>query len=128
MQTNTFIMARVTGIGGLFFRAKDHKALAEWYEKYFGNTFIMGKDVWRQEEGPTVFSPFKHDTGYFGNPEQQFMVNFRVEGLDEMLEGMKADGVKIDENRMSDEIGKFAWVFDPEGNKIELWEPAADKK
>ena len=121
-------MAKVTGIGGLFFRAKDNKGLGEWYEKYFGITYINGKDVWHQEAGPTVFSPFKHDTGYFGNPEQQFMVNFRVEGLDEMLETMQADGVKIDENKMEDAIGKFAWVFDPEGNKIELWEPAEDKK
>lgn len=121
-------MARVTGIGGLFFRAKDNKALGEWYEKYFGITYINGKDVWRQDAGPTVFAPFKQGTGYFGNPEQQFMVNFRVEGLDELLETMQADGVKIDENKMEDAIGKFAWVFDPEGNKIELWEPAEDKK
>lgn len=120
-------MARVTGIGGLFFRAKDHKALGEWYQKYFGVAFTPDKGVWRQEAGPTVFSPFKHDTGYFGT-DQQFMVNFRVEGLDELLEMMAADGVKVDENRMEDEIGKFAWVFDPEGNKIELWEPSEHSK
>lgn len=120
-------MARVTGIGGLFFRSKDNKALGEWYEKHFGITFTPGKDVWRQDAGPTVFAPFKHDTGYFGNQEQQFMVNLRVEDLDTLLDNMKAAGVKVDENRMEDEIGKFAWVYDPEGNKIELWEPAEDK-
>jgi glyoxylase I family protein len=60
--------------------------------------------------------------------QQQFMVNFRVEGLDELLDMMKADGVKIDENRMEDATGKFAWVYDPEGNKIELWEPSDESK
>lgn len=117
-------MARVTGIGGLFFRSKDNKALGAWYEKYFGITFAPDKGVWRQDAGPTVFSPFKETTDYFGRPDQQFMVNLRVEGLDELIATMQADGVKVDENRMEDEIGKFAWVYDPEGYKIELWEPS----
>ncbi|OYQ38363.1 glyoxalase [Flavobacterium cyanobacteriorum] len=121
-------MARVTGIGGLFFRSANNKALGEWYEKYFGITYMPRKDVWRQDAGPTVFSPFKHDTDYFGIPGQQFMVNLRVEGIDELLDIMKADGVKIDKNRVEDAIGKFAWVFDPEGNKIELWEPSEETK
>lgn len=117
-------MGKVTGIGGLFFRAKDHKALGEWYEKHFGVAYMPGKDVWRQQEGPTVFSPFKESTDYFASMDQKFMINFRVEGIDELLDAMKAEGVKIDENRMEDAIGKFAWVYDPEGNKIELWEPS----
>ena len=121
-------MARVTGIGGLFIRAKDSKAIGASYDKYFGVAYLQGKDVWRQDAGPTVFSPFKETTEYFGSMQQQFMVNFRVEGLDELLDIMKADGVKIDENRMEDAIGKFAWVYDPEGNKIELWEPSDESK
>lgn len=111
-------MGRVTGLGGIFFRSKDNKALAEWYEKHFG----MGQG-WQQEAGPTVFAPFKEDTAYFGHA-QQFMLNLRVEGLDEILDKLKADGVKIDKDRQEMEYGKFAWVYDPEGNKIELWEPA----
>ena len=115
-------MAKVTGFGGLFFRSKDHKALAEWYSKHLG---INGM-AWQQEAGPTVFAPFKQDTGYFGNDTQQFMMNLRVEGLDELIEQLKADGVRVDENRMEESYGKFAWIYDPDGNKIELWEPAAE--
>lgn len=119
-------MARVTGIGGLFFRSKDSAALGKWYEKHFGIDTMPGKKVWRQEEGPTVFAPFKENTDYFGS-NQQFMVNFRVEGMDELLENLKADGVTIDEKRMDEpSLGKFAWVYDPDGNKIELWEPAPE--
>jgi len=115
-------MARVTGFGGLFFRSKDTKALAEWYKKHLG---INGME-WVQEAGPTVFAPFKEDTTYFGSNEQQFMMNFRVEGIDELVEQLKADGVKVDYNRMEESYGKFAWIYDPEGNKIELWEPAGE--
>jgi len=115
-------MAKVTGFGGLFFRSKDNKALAEWYKKHLG---INGME-WQQEAGPTVFAPFKEDTTYFGNSQQQFMMNFRVEGIDELIEQLKADGVKVDDNRMEESYGKFAWIYDPEGNKIELWEPAAE--
>jgi predicted enzyme related to lactoylglutathione lyase len=115
-------MGKITGFGGFFFRSKDHKALAQWYEKILG---VNGM-AWQQEAGPTVFAPFKQDTAYFGNDEQQFMLNFRVEGLDEFLEKLKAEDVRIDDNRMEESYGKFAWIYDPEGNKIELWEPAAE--
>ncbi len=115
-------MARVTGFGGLFFRSKDSKALAAWYEENLG---VNGM-AWQQEAGPTVFAPFKHDTTYFGSNEQQFMMNFRVEGLDELVDKLAAAGVRVDENRMEESYGKFAWIYDPEGNKIELWEPAAE--
>ncbi|MFY7918835.1 MAG: VOC family protein [Chryseotalea sp.] len=115
-------MGKVTGLGGLFFRSKDHKALAEWYNKHLG---INGM-AWQQEAGHTVFAPFKQDTGYFGNDNQQFMMNFRVEGLDELIEQLKADGVRVDENRMEESYGKFAWIYDPDGNKVELWEPTAE--
>lgn len=114
-------MARVTGFGGFFFRSKDNKALTQWYEQHLG---INGM-AWQQEAGPTVFAPFKQDTTYFGT-EQQFMLNFRVEGLDALLDKLAAAGVRIDENRMEESYGKFAWIYDPEGNKIELWEPAGE--
>jgi glyoxylase I family protein len=111
-------MARVTGLGGIFFRSTDNKALAEWYQKHLGLS-----QGWQQEAGATAFAPFKEDTGYFGNLQQQFMINLRVEGLDELVTRLKADGVKVDDNRQEMEYGKFAWIYDPEGNKIELWEP-----
>lgn len=110
-------MARVTGLGGIFFRSTDNKALAGWYEKHLGLS-----QGWQQEAGATVFAPFKADTGYFGNMQQQFMINLRVEGLDELVEQLAANGVKVDEERQEMEYGKFAWIYDPEGNKIELWE------
>lgn len=115
-------MKYVTGIGGIFFRAKDPDALAAWYEKHFGINQVNESGMWEQEAGPTVFSPFKHDTDYFGRKEQQFMINIRVNNIDEFVEKLSADGVKIDDERMDYEYGKFAWVYDPEENKIELWE------
>ncbi|MBA2611053.1 MAG: VOC family protein [Bacteroidetes bacterium] len=117
----------VTGIGGIFFRSNDDKALALWYEKHFGINAVQNYVPWPQEAGPTVFAPFKKDTTYFGNPEQQFMINLRVSNLDKLMEQLKAANVKIDEKRMNESYGKFAWVYDPEGNKIELWEPTDEK-
>jgi predicted enzyme related to lactoylglutathione lyase len=76
-----------------------------------------------QEAGPTVFSPFPEDTDYFGSMDQAFMLNFRVDDIDAMLEQLKAGGVKIDDKREDSEYGRFAWVYDPEGTRIELWEP-----
>jgi len=113
----------VNGIGGLFFRCKDHKALSEWYRIHFGINDSQSGDMWITEKGPTVFAPFKQDTDYFGSKEQMFMINFRINDLDGFIEKLKAAGTKIDENRMNEPYGKFAWVYDPEGNKIELWEP-----
>ena len=115
----------VTGIGGLFFRAKDEKALTAWYAKHFGIPAVGGNELWTPDAGVTVFSPFKQDSKYFP-PEQQFMINFRVSDLDAFLEQLKAEGVKIDEERMDESYGKFAWVYDPEGNKIELWQPGEE--
>lgn len=117
--------ALVTGIGGLFFRAKDEKALSAWYAKHFGIPAVGANDLWRQQEGVTVFSPFKASSTYFP-AEQQFMINFRVSDIDSFVEQLKADGVKVDEQRMDEAYGKFAWVYDPEGNKIELWQPAGE--
>lgn len=114
---------KVSGIGGVFFRSADQDALAEWYETHLGVSRVSETGVWMQEAGPTVWSPFPADTDYFGRPDQQFMVNFRVDDLDHMLLQLGADGVRIDPSREDSEYGRFAWVYDPEDNKIELWEP-----
>jgi glyoxylase I family protein len=117
----------VTGIGGIFFRAKEDKKLALWYEEHFGINAVQNYVPWQQEAGPTVFAPFKADTSYFGNLQQQFMINFRVSDLAKFLDRLRAANVKIDEKVMNESYGKFAWVYDPEGNKIELWEPVDEK-
>jgi glyoxylase I family protein len=114
---------KVTGIGGVFFRAKDPEALSEWYKKHLG---INGME-WEQQAGQTVFAPFSADTEYFGNKSQQFMLNFRVDDLDELLEQLKAEHVKIvDDVQEQEGVGRFAHIEDLEGNRIELWEPEAE--
>lgn len=116
-------MQKITGIGGYFFRAKDPQALGKWYEENFGINSAGSEEIWYQEAGPTVFAPFPHDTDYFGDEKQQAMINFRVRNLDAMIKQLEENGVSIEEQREEEGIGKFASVFDPEGNKIELWEP-----
>jgi predicted enzyme related to lactoylglutathione lyase len=118
---------RVQGIGGVFFRARDAQSLARWYEQHLGIPIDeWGGSVLRAEAGDvTVWSPFKDDTEYFGPSGQQLMVNYRVSDLDAMLEQLRAAGVEVDENRHEDENGRFGWAVDPEGNRIELWQPPA---
>ncbi len=121
-------MAKVTGIGGVFFRAKDTSALAEWYETHLGinRTPTTAEEVpWMQEAGPTVFAPFQQDTDYFGPKTNQFMVNFRVDDLGGIVAKLTSAGIEIVHTEEMEGIGRFAHLFDPEGNKIELWEPAA---
>jgi predicted enzyme related to lactoylglutathione lyase len=117
-------MERVTGIGGHFLRAADPAALSAWYREALGlDADDMG--LWRQEAGPTVFAAFDADTDYFGRPEQQTMLNFRVRDLDAMLAQLRAAGAAVDaETQEMDGVGRFGWVTDPEGNRIELWQPA----
>lgn len=116
--------ARVTGIGGFFFRARDPQALAAWYEKHLGIDDIQ-KSVWTQEAGSTVFAPFAQDTDYFGRAEQQWLINFRVDDLDGMMAKLKQDGIAVETRAEWDsEVGRFCRIHDPEGNPIELWEPA----
>ncbi len=112
----------VTGIGGFFFRADDHKALVEWYNKHFGINDEANGFIWQQDAGPTVFSPFKRESDYF-DAKQQFMLNLRVQDMDGLLKKLEAEGVPIDPKRQDEGYGRFAWVYDPEGNKVELWEP-----
>ena len=115
----------VTGIGGFFFRSADNNALAQWYEQHFGINSMKSGGIWQQQEGPTVFAPFKADTTYYP-AEQQFMLNLRVSDIDALLKDLEAAGVRIDEHRQDEAYGRFAWVYDPEGNKIELWEPGKE--
>jgi len=112
----------ISGIGGLFFRSEAPEALVRWYRDNFGIPAV-GDAPWMQEGGPTVFSPFPADTDYFGRMDQPFMLNFRVDDLDFAVEKLREAGVRIDDQRMEEPYGKFAWVYDPEDNKIELWEP-----
>jgi predicted enzyme related to lactoylglutathione lyase len=130
-------MKRVTGIGGIFFKADDPKRMYEWYQKHLGiNPLPDGSCAmfpWRSaenpdEEGYTVWSMMKRDTKYFGPGPQTFMVNYRVDNMDAVLEALKAEGVEIDPKRDDGEFGRFAWIVDPEGNRIELWEPPKDTK
>ena len=124
-------MKRVTGIGGIFFKCMDGDAQRAWYQKHLGidpapwggHVFLWREDAQPEERGYTVWSPFSHDTEYFGPAKQQFMVNYRVHDMDALLEALKAEGVELAGEPASEANGKFAWILDPEGNKIELWEP-----
>ena len=118
-------MAKVTGIGGFFFRARDPKALATWYETHLGIDDIA-KTVWRQQEGPTVFTPFAENTDYFGRAGQQWLINFRVDDLDGTLTALREEGCQVMDRYEDSEQGKFGYVMDPEGGLIELWQPAAE--
>lgn len=119
---------RVTGLGGFFFKTKDPKAIKDWYKTHLGlNTDDYGCTFWwKDEKGnkcSTQWSPFKEDTNYFEPSKKEFMMNFRVENLVELLKVLKEEGVKIVDEMQEFDYGKFAWILDSEGNKIELWEP-----
>jgi predicted enzyme related to lactoylglutathione lyase len=113
-------MPTVTGIGGFFFRAKDADALAAWYKTHLGVS-----DFWRQATGATVFAPFKQETDYFAD-DKQWMINFRVDDLDQAAAELRAAGVLVEtrpDEWDSAETGRFGRIHDPEGNPVELWEP-----
>ncbi len=118
-------MPKVLGIGGLFFRAKDPVTLAAWYETHLG-VGDLHKSVWHQEAGTTLFGPFRQDTDYFGRAEQQWMINFRVDDLDGFIARLTTSGIAVETREEWDsEVGRFARIHDPEGNPVELWEPAS---
>jgi catechol 2,3-dioxygenase-like lactoylglutathione lyase family enzyme len=119
---------RVTGIGGVFFRAADPSGLAAWYAEHLGlEGGPEGDGAWQQEAGPTVWAPFPRDSDYFGSPGQQFMVNFRVRDLDAMLAQLRDADVTIDGDVVDEPgIGRFAHVRDPAGSRIELWQPSEE--
>jgi len=119
-------MQKVNGIGGVFFRARDPGALKAWYAKHLG---VESAPVWPQEAGFTVFEPFAADTDYFP-ADKQSMINFRVADLDAMIAQLKAAEIDVETRAEWDahpEVGRFARIHDPEGNPIELWQPAADE-
>lgn len=119
---------RVTGIGGVFFKCKDPDQIKSWYKEHLGlNTDQYGWSFWwKDSEGKdcmTQWSPFAADTTYFSPSEKPFMVNFRVADLKGLLKALKAEGVTVVGDIQEYDYGKFGWILDPEGNKIELWEP-----
>ena len=119
---------RVTGIGGIFFKSEDPKATKDWYNKHLGlNTDDYGCTFWWKDkdgnDASTQWSPFKKDTQYFEPSKKEFMMNFRVHNLVELLATLKEEGVTVVGEVETYEYGKFGWILDPEGNKIELWEP-----
>ena len=118
------IMESVEGIGGYFLRARDAAALMDWYRDALGlDTDTNG--LWFPTAGPTVVATFASDTDYFGSRDQQTMLNFRVRDLDAMLAQLRDKGADVaDETEDMAGVGRFGWVTDPEGNRIELWEPA----
>ncbi len=118
-------MASVTGFGGAFLRAKDPKALYEWYEQHLGLTRTHGCFTFpaSAQRGDVVFSFFSKEDAYFP-PSQPAMINLQVDDLDALLDRLTAAGVTVDPKRDSYDFGKFGWFTDPEGNRVELWQPA----
>jgi predicted enzyme related to lactoylglutathione lyase len=129
-------MGRVTGIGGIFFKARNPQKLAAWYQDHLGLTPAEGGAVvfqWRElshpdRKGMTVWSPFPEQTRYFDPSRASFMINYRVEDLDAVLEQLRTEGIEVDSRIEESEIGRFGWVMDPEGNRIELWQTLPDRR
>ena len=127
---NNTKMKKVTGIGGIFFKSKDPKAINEWYKTHLGfNTTPFGTNFeWREmddstKKGITVWNPFEDNTKYFDPSKKDFMINYRVENLEALVEELKKADVTIVDKIETYDYGKFVHIMDPEGNKIELWEP-----
>jgi predicted enzyme related to lactoylglutathione lyase len=123
-------MAKAIGVGGIFLKAQDPAALSAWYAAHLGIPKQDGGTIGfdgPESAGMTVFAHFPKDSDYFGGGGQQVMVNFRVDDLDQLLVQLGAAGVRIDPKRDDAPYGRFAWIWDPEGNRIELWQaPKAD--
>ena len=122
---------RVTGIGGVFFKARDPMVLAAWYREHLGLpdqgwpgcAFDWREAGTKARRGMTIWAPHAADTGYFAPSEAAFMINYRVDDLEALVAKLEAAGVAVERQKEPDPNGKFAWLIDPEGNKIELWEP-----
>jgi len=124
-------MKRVTGIGGIFFKARDPEALRAWYRDHLGidvqdwggTAFTWTDDAGNATPGSTIWSISGSDNDYFSPSPSAFMINYRVADLAALLETLREEGCEVIEKTDSSEFGKFGWVMDPEGNKVELWEP-----
>jgi len=120
-------MKRVIGIGGIFFKAQNPESLAAWYEKHlgidFGGKVYTDFQFQEREKGWTALSLFKQNTQYFDPSAKHFMLNLRVDNLFELLKILREEGVRVFDETEDGDYGKFGWILDPEGNKIELWEP-----
>jgi len=126
-------MKRVTGIGGIFFKAKDAPALRDWYKRHLdidvqdwgGTAFMWTDSDGKPTGGMTVWSVFPERSNHFAPSSASFMVNYRVEDVHAVVAALKAEGCNVLDKIDDSEYGKFAWVIDPEGNKVELWQPPA---
>ena len=124
-------MKRVTGLGGIFFKTSHKEKTMEWYKKHLDiriPDIYGGIFEWREKEDPgqvcyTVWSPFPQDTNYFEPSKREFMINYRVDDLEGLIRVLKEEGVEVVGEIQEFDYGKFGWIMDPEGNKIELWEP-----
>ncbi len=124
-------MAKVTGIGGVFFKSSsDNKALASWYKKHlgisledWGGAVLNWQEDLAEDKGVTVWHVAEKDSEWFAPSQSSFMINYRIDDMAGMLEQLRAEGVEILNGPESHENGKFAWIMDPDGNKVELWEP-----
>jgi predicted enzyme related to lactoylglutathione lyase len=123
-------MKRVIGVGGVFFKSQDNKATRQWYQQHLGIASEEWGAIfpWRRKENPeeetyTAWSPFKADTSYFEPSKHDYMINYQVEDLLALLSELRKEGVTVIGNLEESEFGKFGWILDPEGRKIELWEP-----
>jgi len=120
-------MERISGVGGIFFRAKDPAALAQWYQDHLGiskapDTYEEGS--WWQDTGPTVFFPYDDSNKYLSEFNANFILNFRVKNLDRMVEQLRADGIDVVVDPEVYPNGRFAHLWDPEGNPVQLWQVA----
>ena len=124
-------MARITGIGGVFFKSKgDSKALAAWYQKNlglslepWGGAILRWPEDKAEDKGLTVWTVAEKDTKWFSPSESNLMINYRIDNMDEMIAQLRSGGVAIHQGPEAHENGKFAWIMDPDGNRVELWEP-----
>ena len=125
---------RILGIGGVFFKSGNPDQMREWYSKHLGLADKGGGVMlpWREQDDPqkehvTVWTIFPASAKYFDPSTAPFMINYIVDDLDALLDRLKQEGVKIDPKRMDESYGRFAWIYDPDGNKIELWQPLPAK-
>lgn len=129
-KKDTQKMKKVTGIGGIFFKCKDPKKVTDWYQKHlgldtnpYGASFAWYEGTDSTKKGQTQWTPFPETTDYFDPSARDFMINYRVENLEELVEQLKKEGVTIVDKIQTFDYGKFVHIIDVEGNKVELWEP-----